>query len=366
MKTKYILQTLVILFIAFTATAQQGINYKAIISDANGDVLVNTEVTVQFTILENGTTSVYKETHNPITDANGIVIVNIGEGTPVSGDFNTIDWGSNPHFLKTEIDAGDGLTDMGTTEFNTVPYALHAKTTEDAATKVDVDLLESKVAAMEEMLLDAGLYNLIDDRDGNKYKAVKIGNQLWMAENLKYLPSVVGHGTGSRTDPYYYVYDYDGIVVADAKATANYTTYGVLYNWPAAMNGALSSNSNPSGIQGVCPAGWHLPSDAEWTELTDYLGGESVAGSKLKETGEIHWLSPNTGATNETGFTALPGGYRNPFFYFANIGRSGHWWSSAVYNTYDAWRWYLDSYLTGFYQDYHDKESSYSVRCVRD
>jgi hypothetical protein len=125
---KNILQTLVLLIFVVAANAQQGINYKAIINDANGDALVNTMVTIQFTILESGIMEVYKETHTPTTDANGIVIVNIGEGTVVSGVFNDIDWGSNPHFLKTEIDKGDGLTDMGTTEFKTVPYALSAKT----------------------------------------------------------------------------------------------------------------------------------------------------------------------------------------------------------------------------------------------
>jgi hypothetical protein len=130
MKKNFIFQTLVLLFCALSATAQQGINYKAIINDSNGDVLAITPVTVQFTILENGTTNVFQETHGPTTDANGIIIVNIGEGTPISGDFNTIDWGSTPHFLKTEINSGDGLTDMGTTEFKAVPYALHAKTVE--------------------------------------------------------------------------------------------------------------------------------------------------------------------------------------------------------------------------------------------
>jgi uncharacterized protein (TIGR02145 family) len=165
------------------------------------------------------------------------------------------------------------------------------------------------------------LVNIVyDARDGNAYKTVKIGNQIWLAENLKYLPSVVGPGTGSETTPYYYVYGYDGTNVTDAKATSNYTTYGVLYNWPAAMAGSASSNANPSGVQGVCPAGWHLPSDAEWTELTDYLGGKSVAGGKLKETGTTHWASPNTGATNETGFTALPGGYRYGMMVFLQ-----HW-----------------------------------------
>src|SRR5574344_2998326 len=166
----------------------------------------------------------------------------------------------------------------------------------------------------------------IDDRDNKVYKWVKIGDQVWMAENLAYLPRVnrVADGSEDAAGSYYYVYGYNGTNVADAKATANYKTYGVLYNWTAAMNGEASSTTNPSGIQGVCPAGWHLPSDAEWTELTDYLGGASVAGGKLKETGTTHWDSPNTGATNETGFTALPGGYRTNLGFFNNIGYHGN------------------------------------------
>src|SRR5690554_4910948 len=179
----------------------------------------------------------------------------------------------------------------------------------------------------------------IDSRDGNEYNWVQIGDQVWMAENLAYLPSVnmVADGSEDAAGSYYYVYGYDGTNVADAKATDNYATYGVLYNWTAAMDGEASSTTNPSGIQGVCPAGWHVPSDAEWTELTDYLGGTSVAGGKLKETGTTHWKSPNTGATNETGFTALPGGYRHLYGAFSNIGYDGYWWSATERSATDAW-----------------------------
>ena len=208
----------------------------------------------------------------------------------------------------------------------------------------------------------------IDSRDGNEYNWVQIGDQVWMAENLAYLPSVnmVADGSEDAAGSYYYVYGYDGTNVTDAKATANYTTYGVLYNWTAAMDGEASSTTNPSGIQGVCPAGWHLPSDAEWTELTDYLGGYSVAGGKLKETGTTHWASPNTGATNETGFTALPGGYRDNDGYFNNIGYYGYWWSSTEFNTSNAYFRYL-IYLN-YYQisSYNNEKVGYSVRCVRD
>lgn len=205
-----------------------------------------------------------------------------------------------------------------------------------------------------------------DTRDGNEYNWVQIGNQIWMAENLKYLPSVVGPGTGSTTTAYYYVYDYDSTNVTDAKATANYTTYGVLYNWPAAMNGAASSTTNPSGIQGVCPTGWHLPSDAEWTQLIDFLSGEGVAGGKLKETGTTHWTYPNAGATNETGFTALPGGYRYSDGTFYDIGDYGGWWSATERNATNAWDRNMGNGNSGVGRSNDYKELGFCVRCVRD
>src|SRR5690554_2184160 len=208
----------------------------------------------------------------------------------------------------------------------------------------------------------------IDSRDGNEYNWVQIGDQVWMAKNLAYLPSVnmVADGSEDAAGSYYYVYGYDGTNVADAKATDNYATYGVLYNWTAAMDGEASSTTNPSGIQGVCPAGWHLPSDAEWTELTDYLGGTSVAGGKLKETGTTHWNSPNTGATNETGFTALPGGYRYSSGAFSRIGNYGYWWSATESGAAGAGTRYMDLNSSDVSRGNFVKEVGFSVRCLRD
>src|SRR5690554_1489570 len=197
-----------------------------------------------------------------------------------------------------------------------------------------------------------------DPRDGNVYKIITIGDQVWMAENLAYLPSVnmVADGSEDAAGSYYYVYGYDGTNVADAKATGNYATYGVLYNWTAAMDGEASSTTNPSGIQGVCPAGWHLPSEAEWAELTNYLGGTVLAGDKLKETGTTHWNTRNIGATNETGFTALPGGTRYGNGTFYGIGGSGYWWSATEYDATNAWSRYMFDILSPVFRNNYIKE----------
>jgi uncharacterized protein (TIGR02145 family) len=192
----------------------------------------------------------------------------------------------------------------------------------------------------------------IDSRDGKTYNTVIIGSQCWLKENLAYLPSVVGPGTGSETDPCYYVYGYYGTDVPTAKTTANYQTYGTLYNWPSALT--------------ACPTGWHLPTDAEWTTLTTYLGGTLVAGGKMKETGLTHWISPNTGATNESGFTGLPGGDRAIDGTFNNLGDYGNFWSSTEYTAmYARWRLLYCTYAD-VYRGINDKSFGYSVRCLKE
>jgi uncharacterized protein (TIGR02145 family) len=206
---------------------------------------------------------------------------------------------------------------------------------------------------------------LTDQRDGNIYQTVTIGNQVWMAENLKYLPSVYP-GTSSETNQYYYVNGYNGTNVAEAKSTINYNTYGVLYNWPAAMEGSLSSTANPSGVKGVCPIGWHLPSDAEWTELTLYVGGEIGTADKLKERGEAHW-GPiwSLSATNETGFTAIPGGFCNGSFFLEPY-YSGIWWSATLdTNSYSRSMslYYANNNIA---RNHSWKQLGLSIRCVKD
>ena len=283
-------------------------------------------------------------------------------------DITKIEYKSNPKEIWLYVSPGIKLITMSGTGFVTQEYVI--------PNSIKVESLSVYVMVVNGVYDFTGVNTndfancgvITDIRDGNSYQTVLIGEQCWMAENLAYLPSVnmVADGSEDAAGSYYYVYGYDGTNVADAKATDNYATYGVLYNWPAAMAGSASSNANPSGVQGVCPAGWHLPSDAEWTELTDYLGGTRVAGGKLKETGTTHWNSPNTGATNETGFTALPGGSRYNNGNFTNIRYHGGWWSSTEYGTYLAWYRYAGYNFSDVGRLNYGKEVGFSVRCVRD
>jgi len=133
---------------------------------------------------------------------------------------------------------------------------------------------------------------------------------------------------------------------------ANCATYGRLYDWETVL--------------GVCPSGWHLPSDAEWTALTTFLGGVSIAGGKMKEAGTAHWSSPNTGATNSSGFTALPGGNRsyNGVFYY--LTEDAYFWSAAGHSSTNAWNrslYYNTEYVD---RNYFSKTNGFSARCVQD
>jgi uncharacterized protein (TIGR02145 family) len=199
----------------------------------------------------------------------------------------------------------------------------------------------------------------IKDVDGNVYKTVTIGTQTWMAENLKVSKYNDGTTIPNITDNTQWQNNTTGAWSYYKNDVVNNAKYGKLYNWYA-----VSKTSN--GNKNVCPTGWHVPSDAEWTVLTDYLGGESVAGGKMKEVGTTSWKNPNTEATNISLFTGLPGGYRYYSGGCSFIGDGGYWWSSTEYNTGSAWSRGLDySYGdAGRFVSY--KGDGLSVRCLRD
>jgi uncharacterized protein (TIGR02145 family) len=194
----------------------------------------------------------------------------------------------------------------------------------------------------------------VTDVDGNVYNTVQIGDQIWMKENLKTsryntgsaIPYVVDNGSwsGLNTGAWSY-YNHD---------ENNNAIYGKLYNWYAVEGDSL------------CPTGWHVPTDAEWTVLTDYLGGESVAGGKLKEIGTVHWNSPNTGATDEVGFTALPGGRRSVSGSFYDVRGIGFWWSATPGSSDFSWARYLYYANASVIRNSYNKSYGFSVRCLRD
>lgn len=196
-----------------------------------------------------------------------------------------------------------------------------------------------------------GILTVTDPRDGQVYPTIQIGNQCWLQKNLN-IGTMINSSQNQTNNEIIEKYCYNDIEL-------NCNIYGGLYHWDEAMQYLTTA-----GVQGICPAGWHLPTDAEWTALTTFLGGESVAGGKLKETGTTHWASPNTGATNESGFTALPAGGRG--IHFNSLGLWTFFWSSTEYSSTISWSWYLYYSDTGVYRYSFFNSLGFSVRCLRD
>jgi uncharacterized protein (TIGR02145 family) len=195
----------------------------------------------------------------------------------------------------------------------------------------------------------------ITDIDGNVYQTIGIGSQYWTTENLKTtlfndgtsIPKVADNSTWQfLVAPGYCWYNND--------ESANKEIYGALYNWYVVVSSKLP------------PSGWHVSTDAEWTILETYLGGLTGAGGKLKETGTDHWMTPNAGATNETGFTALPGGMRAKDGSFSALGETGNFWTTTTASNQAAWYRALDYLGTGNTRGNNSVNWGLSVRLVKD
>jgi uncharacterized protein (TIGR02145 family) len=363
-----------VLFFGTVLWAQppEKMSYQAVIRNSSDELVVNHAVGVRISILQGGPSgaAVYQELFNPNPQTNsfGLVSVEVGTGVPISGTFSGINWESGTYFIKVETDptGGTDYSISGISQLLSVPYAFHAKTAEritsvpdpkndqDAANKAYVDKLENQIQALENKLIDGEL--LVKDIDGNIYNSIRIGSQVWMAENLKTtryndggpIPLVTDNATwmGLNTPGRCY-YNNDSATYKN--------TYGALYNWFTVNTGKL------------CPAGWRVPGADDFTTLSGFLGGDSVAGGKLKEAGTIHWLLyPNFAATNESGFTALPAGYRHwdgGLFY--NINYSGQWWTSTEHQANAISRGIAHEYES-FGWNYYEKQIGFSVRCLKE
>jgi uncharacterized protein (TIGR02145 family) len=394
MKKLFTLLALAITLIA-TAQAPQGFNYQATVRNSSGALITNQNVLFKFNIMLNSQTSlpVYSETHQAPTDDLGQVNLTVGSGTATTGTFAGINWASGSYFLGIELNTGAGYVAMGTTQLLSVPYALYANSSgnsqattpslasvlavnngannlqiknladptddKDAVTKSYSDVqLQTQVALLQAQI--SALQNAIVTPLPN----VTIGTQVWSSTNLDVTTYRDGTPIPQVTDPTAWANLTTGAWCYYNNDPANGTIYGKLYNWYAVAGIHDTDPSTPNKI--LAPQGWHVPSDAEWTTLTDFLGGEQVAGGKMKSTGTSLWLSPNTAATNESGFTGLPAGCRFGDGSFNTIGNYGVWWSSSENLTTNAWGrflYYDDGYAG---RNNSGKYYGFSVRCLRD
>jgi uncharacterized protein (TIGR02145 family) len=216
---------------------------------------------------------------------------------------------------------------------------------------------ETSPASIDEIIFNPDLtYGTLTDIDDNTYKTINIGTQTWMAENLRVIKYNDGTVIPFETEDNYWMYStLPRFCWYENDASTYRKAYGGLYNWYTVNTGKL------------CPTGWHVPLKEEWIALIAYLGGDDVAGPKLKETGTTHWISPNTGSTNESGFTALPGGYRGNDGSFDEVQFTAQFWSTTEgYYTdqasllFIAWTDDWTSVLS------YSKTNGMSVRCIKD
>lgn len=379
--------------IGLFAQVPLGISYQAVIRDGTGNLVKESEIGMRISILQGTETgiAVFSETHSPVTNINGLATITIGSGeTTITGDLVLIDWSEGPFFLQVEVDP-EGGSEYGITNISqilSVPYALYAEyaekitgayvETQDLADVLEMgnsanaqikyiadatdpqDAINKKTLEMYFMATGFAPMNFsgaVRDTDQNIYKVVTLGTQKWMAENLRTtrlndgieLPLVTSNvDWASLSTPGYCWYSN----VASNSQIAGIC--GALYNWYAINTGNL------------CPTGWHIPQEHDFQVLIEYLGGEAIAGGKMKESGTKNWNLPNTGASNISGLTVLPAGFREHDGAFIGIANAALFWTSKDVSSDEG------SLLMMVYNsmivaaDSHNKNAGISIRCVKD
>ena len=383
------LTTLALLISAILfAQAPALIPYQAIARNATGEPLSSSTLNARFTI-HDGTatgTSVWQELQTVATSSLGLFTVQLGSSVALNG----VNWANGAKFMQVELDLGSGFVDIGTQQLLSVPYALHSASSEIANNGFSnvSSSGDTLYLANGTFLIIPGIsaanngggsgisahscgtpnihnpnltYGSMTDQEGNVYKTIVIGTQEWMAENLNTsiyrngdaIPTNLDNATWQNTTSGAWAY---------YNNDASYACpYGKLYNWYTCVD-----------ARQLCPTGWHVPTDAEWTVLTNYLGGEDVAGGKMKTTGTIEaatglWYSPNAGATNSSGFSGAPGGgHFNDFGGYSDFGLIGFWWSSSELDSSLVWSRLLSYNFGSAYRDFINKQFGFSVRCLRD
>lgn len=384
-----------------------GFNYQAVARDASGEIIANQQVSILIRILQ-GTAdgeTVFEELFVPETNEFGLINLVIGTGSNLYGDFENISWADGPFFFQVQMDpeGGSNYIEMGTTQFLSVPYALHTKTSEDAFSGNYEDL--ENLPNLDEMIvfedpqpgdmlfysangwesiplgeegfvlmIEEGIPQWVDpidytvtDIDGNVYTWIEVGGVKWLAQNLRVthysngdpIPLVIESSAWSDLDT--------GAYCFFNNEPENVEVYGKLYNWFAVED-----------ERGLCPTGWRIPTDDEWKVLeghidTQYEVGDPIwdntgergfdVGKRLKSTSG--WFENGNGI-DAIDFTAVPGGYRIWYGGYIGLTSFAYFWSSSEHNTGNAWlrglRYDEDTSGRGNFP----KRAGFSVRCIKD
>lgn len=365
--------------LATFAQAPQSFKYQTVVRNNAGELITNQVVSFQIGLLQdsiNGTL-VYSETHSDTTNQIGMVSFNVGNGTIITGIFEEISWGTSSYFLKIELDetGGTNYQLMGISQLLSVPYSLNASSL--TLTNEKGDKYKVTIDSLGNLQTNLIVYpwkcgDKLHDIDGNSYNTVEIGNQCWMKENLKTTKynngtSIIYPGSSNST----WANNTTGAYAWYNNDIENKSTYGALYNWYAVNN-----------FTELCPAGWHVPNNEDWTTLTDFIGGMgSPHGNELKSCRQINsplgegcnttehprWIEHQTNfGTDDYGFSGLPGGLRFSDGFFVDVGGGAFWWSYSQASGYYGWYLYLYYFDSIMVMDnYFDMNTGFSVRCVK-
>jgi uncharacterized protein (TIGR02145 family) len=374
------------------AQSPQGIPYQAVMRNADGSVMANSAVSLTF-MIHDGTADgvvVYQESYSLTSNAQGLVTCVVGNGVVSEGNFENINWGNGAKFLHVMM----GSTDLGTQQMLSVPYALYAggthvsvSATGDTLTVGGQSVIVPGISAANPTINipTSGLgaqvlpgnttcaneyINVVGCNgqtsltyDGRTYDLVEIGGQCWFADNLatdQYrngdaIPTGLDNATWQNTTAgAYAIYNND---------IANDATYGKLYNWYTTLDS-----------RGLCPSGWHVPTDCEWMYLEGILGMTLVDQQTIGWRGSLAtsgamksvtgWSLPNYGATNSSGFSGLPGGYRDDYGNFTLVGANGSWWTYSTDGIARAL--YYDFEPANVFRMNYNSHNGCSIRCLKD
>ncbi len=385
MKTKVLIGLFILITLNVFTQTPDAIKYQALVRGGDGYAITESDVGFQIEILQGSIsgTVIYAEEHTRSTNKYGIANINIGRGTSSVGDFSTISWGDGPYYIRMSVDeeGGSDYELLGVSQILAVPYALYAtkaKSLDSMSVGQVLSYSENadgyKIsnlgnpdddddaingAYFTEVLdklfenfnandIDALVYGLTDSRDGKIYETTKIGDDIWMAENLNVGEFVLGSQTDNSIIEKFCYDDFE----------SNCDEYGGLYKWDEVMD-----YSTTEGVQGICPDGWHLPTQSEWQTMISNIGGSSGGGAILREVGLDHW---ETGATKDTyHFSARGAGKYDGSF--SELRQYAYFWTSTEGSVnINGVLYKITDDHDNINADELDKQNAFSVRCVKD